>query len=560
MNLSIKQRLLALTILPILLLSISIFGLNYNQSITLNKQQTELAHSEMMKMKKSELTSYLDLTLSALKPLIKNNASKEKIVETLKALQYGESGYVFAYDSKGNRLASGNLNKGIGDNFWNLEDSQGNLFIQELIRKAKSNSHQFTTYFFPKPGANKPLPKLSYSVYVPEWDFIIGSGFYTDDIEAVITKMDEQSSTKLNEGILDTLLACLLVGAIVLVFSYFVNRSVMRPLNLFSGAISRFATGNADLTARMEEFSVLEYKQLGRDFNTFVANLHEMITLVQKVAQHVGNETSNMSERASTINDLTVEQHEETEQVATAMTEMTTTAQEISKNASEAETAAQAAENNSQHALQTVSSAVSSVKGLATEIESAATVIGDLESDVQNISSALEVIQSIAEQTNLLALNAAIEAARAGDQGRGFAVVADEVRQLASRTQESTGDIHSMIERLIAASDAAVKVMSSSKQKSTGTVEEANAASNALNQIRESINTIMDMNSLIATATEEQSLVGAEISQHVVGISDKSQQSASIATTNRDGAQSLKKYATELDELISQFTSPSALS
>jgi methyl-accepting chemotaxis protein len=305
----------------------------------------------------------------------------------------------------------------------------------------------------------------------------------------------------------------------------------------------------------MEEFSVLEYKQLGLDFNTFVANLHEMITLVQKVAQHVGNETSNMSERASTINDLTVEQHEETEQVATAMTEMTTTAQEISKNASEAESAAQAAENNSKHALDTVSSAVSSVKGLATEIESAATVIGDLESDVQNISSALEVIQSIAEQTNLLALNAAIEAARAGDQGRGFAVVEDEVRQLASRTQESTGDIHSMIERLIAASDAAVKVMSSSKQKSTGTVEEANAASNALNQIRESINTIMDMNSLIATATEEQSLVGAEISQHIVGISDKSQQSASIATTNRDGAQTLKKHATELDDLISQFTS-----
>lgn len=556
MNLSIKQRLLALTILPILLLSISIFGLNYNQSITLNKQQTELAHSEMMTMKKSELTAYLDLALTALEPLKKRNANIEEAIEELKGLKYGDTGYFFVYDSKGNRLALGNSTKGIGDNFWNLKDSKGNLFVQELIRKAKSNSHQFTTYFFPKPGKTKALPKLSYSMYVPEWDIIIGSGFYTDNIEAVIAKMDEQSSTKLNEGIQHTLLACLLIGVIVLVFSYFVNRSVMRPLNLFSGAISRFATGNADLTARMEEFSVLEYKQLGRDFNTFVANLHEMITLVQKVAQHVGDETSNMSERASTINDLTVEQHEETEQVATAMTEMTTTAQEISKNASEAESAAQAAENNSKHALETVSSAVSSVKGLATEIESAATVIGDLESDVQNISSALEVIQSIAEQTNLLALNAAIEAARAGDQGRGFAVVADEVRQLASRTQESTGDIHSMIERLIAASDAAVKVMSSSKQKSTGTVEEANAASNALNQIRESINTIMDMNSLIATATEEQSLVGAEISEHIVGISDKSQQSASIATTNRDGAQALKKYATELDDLISQFTSP----
>lgn len=555
MNLSIKQRLLALTILPILLLSISIFWLNYNQSIEVNKHQAKLAHSAMMVMKKSELKSYLDLALTALKPLKKRNATKEEAIEELKGLKYGESGYFFGYDSKGNRLLLGESNKGISENFWNLKDSQGNLFIQELINKAKSNSNQFTIYFFPKPGQAEDLPKLSYSVYLPEWDLIIGSGFYTDDVEAVISKMNNQSNEKLSEGIFHSLLACALVCAIVFLFSYFVNRSVMGPLNVFSESISRFARGNADLTARMEEFSVPEYNQLGKDFNTFVGNLHEMITLVQKVASHVGSETLNMSERASNINDLTNEQNEKTEQVATAMTEMTTTAQEISKNASEAENAAQTAEGHSKHALQTVSSAVSSVGELANEIESASTVIGDLESDVQNISSALEVIQSIAEQTNLLALNAAIEAARAGDQGRGFAVVADEVRQLASRTQESTGDIHSMIERLIAASDAAVKVMSSSKEKSSDTVEEANAASEALNQIRESINTIMDMNSLIATATEEQSLVGAEISQHVVEISDKSAQSATLAKTNQNGAHTLKCYATELDDLISQFTS-----
>lgn len=555
MNLSIKQRLLALTILPILLLSVSTFWLNYNQSIEVNKHQAELAHTEMMVMKKSELKSYLNLALTALEPLKNRNAAKEEAIEELKGLKYGESGYFFGYDSKGIREFSGEDTKGVSDNFWNLKDSKGNSFIQELINKAKSNSDQFTTYFFPKPGKIEPLPKLSYSIYLPQWDLIIGSGFYTDDVEAVISQMNKQSYEKLSEGILEALLACALVSVIVLIFSYFVNRSVMGPLNVFSESISRFARGNADLTARMEEFEVPEYNQLGKDFNTFVGNLHEMITLVQKVANHVSNETSNMSERASNINALTNEQNEETEQVATAMTEMTTTAQEISKNASEAESAAQAAEGHSKHALQTVSSAVTSVGELASEIESAATVISDLESDVQNISSALEVIQSIAEQTNLLALNAAIEAARAGDQGRGFAVVADEVRQLASRTQESTGDIHSMIERLIAASDAAVKVMSSSKEKSTNTVEEANAASEALNQIRESINTIMDMNSLIATATEEQSLVGAEISQHVVGISDKSKQSSTIAITNQDASQTLKGYATELDDLISQFTS-----
>ena len=291
MNLSIKQRLLALTILPILLISIAMFWLSYNQSITLNAQQTKLAHSEMMEMKKSELAAYLDLALSALEPLNKRNASKKEAIETLKALKYGDSGYFFGYDSKGIRLFLGSSNKGIGDNFWDSRDTQDNLYIQDLINEAKSKSKKFTTYFFPRPGSSESLPKLGYSIYLPKWDIIIGSGFYTDDIDAVVTSMDKQSNEELNKGILHSILLCLLIAALVYLFSYFINRSIMRPLNLFSGSIARFAQGNADLTARMETFSIPEYKKLGRDFNAFVANLHDMISLVQKVAAHVGHET-----------------------------------------------------------------------------------------------------------------------------------------------------------------------------------------------------------------------------------------------------------------------------
>ena len=181
-------------------------------------------------------------------------------------------------------------------------------------------------------------------------------------------------------------------------------------------------------------------------------------------------------------------------------------------------------------------------------------MISRLESDVQNISSSLEVIQVIAEQTNLLALNAAIEAARAGEQGRGFAVVADEVRQLASRTQDSTGEIHQMIEQLKSGSDAAVKAMESSQARGEATVEEARAASSALQEIQASIANIMDMNTLIATATEEQSQVGQEISQRIEVISQQSSQSASLANQNRAGSGNLNHKANELYDLVGRFT------
>ncbi|NVJ57744.1 MAG: chemotaxis protein, partial [Vibrionaceae bacterium] len=201
-----------------------------------------------------------------------------------------------------------------------------------------------------------------------------------------------------------------------------------------------------------------------------------------------------------------------------------------------------------------VNSAAKSVEALAQEVSQASNVISHLEGNVKNIAVSLGVIQDIAEQTNLLALNAAIEAARAGEQGRGFAVVADEVRKLASRTQESTGEIHQMIEQLKSASDAAVKAMDSSQTLSTSTVEEANSAAQALVKIQESIGTIMDMNALIATATEEQSIVGHEISQRVVVISDQSSQSAELANENRSGSQELNQRAAQLYDLVDRFT------
>lgn len=553
MNFTIKTRLYTLAIVPILIIAISMMFFTYSELQTLNKTHIQAAKTSLMTTKQDELRSYLEIADAAIQDLKDSNASRDAVITRLKQIKFGENGYLFGYDSKGVRHLLGNSNKGIGENFWNLQDTTRAYIIQDIIQHAKQGDG-FTTYFFPKPGETESSPKLSYSIYLPEWDLIIGTGFYIDSVERTVAQMKASATQQAEESVTSIALISFITVILAGLLAVTINQSIIRPLKTFDRSIAAFASGDADLTARMENYNIPEFATLSHNFNTFVSSLQSIIKNVTEVSTEVSEETHNMAGRASQVSQLIEVEKQESEQVATAMTEMTSTAGEISNNANQAAHAAQEAEDTTAEATEIFVSANESVQALASDVAKANEVISELEENVQNISSSLLVIQDIAEQTNLLALNAAIEAARAGDQGRGFAVVADEVRKLASRTQESTQDIQRVIEQLKSASDAAVNTMETGQSRSVETVEKTELARAALDKIQNSINVIMDMNSLIATATEEQSQVGSDISQRIEFISEQSQQTAAIASQNQAGGEKLSQKAQSLAELVDRFT------
>nr|WP_298147904.1 methyl-accepting chemotaxis protein [uncultured Pseudomonas sp.] len=460
----------------------------------------------------------------------------------IRGLRYDDKEYFWINDMTPTMVMHPINPKLEGQDLSGFKDPDGKFLFNEMVKIGKEKGAGQVDYRWPKPGATEPVPKVSYIEQFQPWGWIIGSGVYTDDVQA---EFMAQALRALAIGTVIIVLMGLLISLIA--------RSITRPLQESVNAMASIASGDGDLTLCLDTRGKDELTSLAKHFNAFTEKLRQVI-------QHSLESASTLDQAARSLDALSAEtqqssqqQAQQMEMVATAINQVTYGVQDVAKNAEHASAEVHTAEQQAAQGQSNIDASLRQISQLSGTIEQAVDVIQTLAQESTQIGSVLEVIRSIAEQTNLLALNAAIEAARAGEQGRGFAVVADEVRLLAQRTQQSTAEIQGMIERLQGHSEAAVKVINESSSASQLTIEQASQAGDSLTQIAQSLRNLTSLNASIASATLQQTHVVEDINQNVTQAAGLAHNHAAAAEQSTAASQRLGQLADQLNRLLGQF-------
>jgi len=549
-KLNLLNKLLLLTLLPITLIIVLLISAYYTVESDGLEQDVTQFRTSLIKERNTQLKEITEVALGII--AYQKSLPNGDIEGALRNIRFGSAGYFYIYDTKGVNIFHAVKPALEGKNLIDLKDTKGNKLIVGLLDAAQNGDGTYS-FYFQKPDSPEQLEKLGYATMVPGTNWMLGTGAYIEDIEEIVIQYTNVAKKELHEKIMFTIFASLALIIVTAVIIFIAAARMVKPIQRMAENLNDIAQGEGDLTLRLQVSGNDEIAQLGNSFNQFVEKLRHIISDINTATISINQAGGDMSKQSNNIASQLTSHNDETDQVVSAITEMSATANEVASNTNHVAEATQAVTNDVMNAQDRVQESLVEVSALVEEINGAASCMDSLSEQSQKINNVLSVIGAIAEQTNLLALNAAIEAARAGEQGRGFAVVADEVRNLASRTQTSTLEINEMLEELHRLVTQSVNAMSLSQERSGRTVESSQAISESLTSVTGAITSINDMATQIATATTEQSSVTEEVNRNVNEI----QRIVMSLTESSAEAESVSKdvlaEGDKLNRLVSQF-------
>jgi len=511
MKLTIAQRLGLLIASALVGIAALVAVFLYSERLLL-MQERQLGLQQAVETAHGVIAHYHDLVV---KGTMTESEAKQAAIATIKPLRYSGTEYFFIQDYQVKMVMHPINAKLDGQDVSGLKDASGKLMTAEMDKMAKANGSGFVFYMWPKPGSETPVDKVSYVKAFEPWGWIIASGVYVDNVDAVI-------ATRFIKGGFG---AAVLAGLLLLV-SLLISRGLLRQLggepDVASDITRRIAAG--DLTVAIE-LKANDQSSLLYAIKTMRDSLSGIVGQVRSGAEGVSSASAEIAQGNHDLSARTEHQASALEQTAASMEELNATVKQNAETTKQANQLAQSASQVAVKGGQVVAQVVDTMKGI--------------NESSHKISDIISVIDGIAFQTNILALNAAVEAARAGEQGRGFAVVASEVRSLAGRSAAAAKEIKSLI-------NASVERVT----QGTTLVDQAGVT---MTEVVSSIKRVTDLMGEISAASNEQSLGVGQIGEAVQQMDQVTQQNAALVEEMAAAASSLKSQANELVETVAVF-------
>ncbi|MFO1346917.1 MAG: methyl-accepting chemotaxis protein [Rhodocyclaceae bacterium] len=424
-----------------------------------------------------------------------------------------------------------------------VKDPTGKVLFVEFVKVVKASGAGYVDYLWPKPGSNAPVPKISYVKGFEPWGWIVGTGIYIDDVDALF----RQQATKF-------LIWGIGIGGFIAFALFVVGRNIVNTLGgdpQYAAEITKqIAAGDLTTDVRCAPGDTTS---LLAGMKAMQETLRAMIKEIVAGAERLASASDELLHASEEVAMRSRQQSESASAMAAAVEEMTVSIDQVSHNAGEAHGISQEAGTVSEQGTGIIQNAAVEMRKIADAVQSSSLIIEELGQQSDQITSIVNTIKEIADQTNLLALNAAIEAARAGEQGRGFAVVADEVRKLAERTSMSTTEIAGMVEKIQNGTRNAVASMQTGVTQADKGVALANEAGQSIVSIRDGALRVVDVVNDISSSIREQSAASSDIAKNIERIAQMSEESAQAVQHTTDAARHLQELSAALHASVSRF-------